>query len=160
MLEWIKANIALILLIALLLILLIWAIHKAVKYYRSHICDWAAKRLAKCVPASQCSTTPVYVQAHRCPQVQIGQAVQVKPVVPYASITTCAQAAPCQQAAQYTQPQYVQVTKRPRPLNGSYERAVEEAKRVVVNNQAQDYAEAVQVVVDEQGAIPQCGPKF
>ncbi|MDR2505882.1 MAG: hypothetical protein LBD16_07240 [Oscillospiraceae bacterium] len=91
MLAWITQNIALILLILLLLILLVWAIKKLVNYYKTHICDWAAKRLAKCVPAAQCAANPMYVQAKHCPQVQYG-AVHNRPVITYAAAPQCAPA--------------------------------------------------------------------
>ena len=97
MLAWITQNLALILLILLLLILLIWGIIKLVKYYRAHICDWAARRLAKCVPVGQCAPNPMYMQAKRCPQAQIGAAS--RPVVQHAAAPQCATvAAACSQA--------------------------------------------------------------
>jgi hypothetical protein len=91
MLSWIVENAPIILLVLALVLLLIWAIKKLVHYYQTHICDWAAKRLAKCVPAAECAANPLYVQAKRCPQVQYG-ASQKRPVITYAAAPACAPA--------------------------------------------------------------------
>jgi len=106
MIEWISNHtpqILLALLVIILVILLAELIKKLIQYYQDNVCDWAAQRLAKCVPAGQCADAPVYVQAKRCPQAQLGTAASARPVVAYASAPSCAAApltsSPCAQAA-------------------------------------------------------------
>ncbi|MDR1569978.1 MAG: hypothetical protein LBS72_05770 [Oscillospiraceae bacterium] len=159
MLSWIISNAATILLVLALILLLIWAIVKLVKYYRSHICDWAAKRLAKCVPAEQCNQAPLYLEAKRCPQQQISATsrpvVQYAPVPQVATTTVCAPVTQTVPVSQYaTAPQYTNIPKQ------RAARPAAEAKRMIPPAQVQEFAETVQITYDETVAAPSCAQKF